>query len=361
MGRSLTKQQVTNRIATATKVEGIFSQDKFREAVEAGIPANIVGEQRTILAQRIIRATYNQLRTNERLQDCTPYSIANAALEAAELKLEIDNVTGQCYLIPYYNRSKEAYECALQIGYKGLIELARRSGTIKSIVANVVCENDLFDRTECPPELIHKIEREPRGAITHCYAWAKLSNDEIQFECWPWHQVIEHRDKHATKPKYGEWVWETHTNWMARKTLLVQLCKLLPVSLECQQVVAKQEYQDVYAKRAPTVVDSITQPEHPVEAPQPPPYALAEQKEDDPQFSIKLGHARWGRGDTAFDAALDGMKKAANADQIGIVMEYAKGHQDFSDDMKETLAKAREDRLNQLMAQDAEQHEKQVV
>ncbi|WP_202630600.1 recombinase RecT, partial [Deinococcus alpinitundrae] len=85
-----------------------------------------------------------EFRKNPMLKECTPESLLGAVMQAAQVGLEPDAL-GSAYLVPYYNKNKNVKEVQLQIGYKGLIELVRRSGQVTSIVANEVYENDEFD------------------------------------------------------------------------------------------------------------------------------------------------------------------------------------------------------------------------
>ena len=126
--------------------------------------------------------------------ECTPESVIGAIMRAAQLNLEPDNVLGRAYLVPY------GAECTLIIGYKGMIELARRSGQVKDFYANVVYENEPFEieygtdrhikHSPLPPEDrgVKKI-----GAYSIC----ALVNG-VKSSHWLWTSEIEEiRDKYS--------------------------------------------------------------------------------------------------------------------------------------------------------------------
>ena len=93
--------------------------------------------------ERFTRITLSALSTNAKLQETTPQSFLGAMMTAAQLGLEPNTPLGQAYLIPF--RNKGVLECQFQLGYKGLIDLAYRSGQISVIQAHTVYENDEFE------------------------------------------------------------------------------------------------------------------------------------------------------------------------------------------------------------------------
>ena len=101
--------------------------------------------------ERFTRMVLSALSTNPKLGECTPRSFLAAMMAAAQLGLEPNTPLGQAYLIPYGNN------CQFQLGYKGLIDLAYRSGEVEVIQAHVVYENDEFTcEYGLEPKLTHK-------------------------------------------------------------------------------------------------------------------------------------------------------------------------------------------------------------
>ena len=96
-----------------------------------------------ITPERFTRITLSALSTNPQLAQTTPKSFLGAMMTAAQLGLEPNTPLGQAYLIPYKN--KGVLECQFQLGYKGLVDLAYRSGQISIIQAHTVRSNDDFE------------------------------------------------------------------------------------------------------------------------------------------------------------------------------------------------------------------------
>jgi recombination protein RecT len=128
-------------------------------------------------------------------------------------------------------------EVQFQVGYKGLLALARRSGEISTITAEVVHANDTFAyQLGDEPMIDHKpsLEDEP-GEPIFVYAIAKLKDGGIQ-------RVVMTRgaiEKIRTRSKAGSsGPWVTDWEEMAKKTAIKRLCKLLPMSIELADAIA---------------------------------------------------------------------------------------------------------------------------
>ena len=107
-------------------------------------------------ADRMARIALTTIRTNPQLLECTVPSLMGAVMQAAQLGLE-PGLIGHCYFVPFWNNKKKQREVQFIIGYKGMIDLARRSGHIESIYAHCVYENDEFEyELGLHPKLVHK-------------------------------------------------------------------------------------------------------------------------------------------------------------------------------------------------------------
>lgn len=175
--------------------------------------------------ERFSRMALTALTKTPKLADCDPKSFIGAMLTAAQLGLEPNTPLGQAYLIPYGN------ECQFQIGYKGLIDLAYRSGQIKCIMAEIVYENDEF-RFEygLNPELKHKPAVSNRGEKKWVYALYKLNSGGFSFKVASIDDVIAHGRKYSKT--YNNGPWQTNFEEMAKKTVLKQLLKYAPLNSE---------------------------------------------------------------------------------------------------------------------------------
>lgn len=187
-------------------------------------------------AERFTRIALTQLRMNPQLLQCDPKSFLAALMQSSQLGLE-PGMLGQSYLIPY------GKEVQFQIGYKGLIELARRSGQIQSITAHAVHENDEFEfQYGLEENLIHvpKIKGD-RGEVYCYYAYATLKDGGHAFVVMSKADVDRIRDEYskAASSKYSP--WNTEYDAMAKKTVIKQLMKYLPVSVELLRGLSQDE------------------------------------------------------------------------------------------------------------------------
>ena len=107
-----------------------------------------------ITPERFTRIVLSAISVNPKLGSCTPASFLGAMMTSAQLGLEVNTPLGQAYVLPYSN--KGVLEAQFQLGYKGLIDLAYRSGEVEVIQAHVVYENDEF---ECEYGLRAETER----------------------------------------------------------------------------------------------------------------------------------------------------------------------------------------------------------
>lgn len=183
-------------------------------------------------AERLARVALTTIRTTPKLLECTIPSLMGAVVQAAQLGLE-PGLIGHCYIIPY---GKEAQ---FIIGYKGMIDLARRSGQIQNIYAHAVYEADHFEyELGLHPKLEHKPASGRRGAMTYVYAVAHFKDGGYQFEVMDMEE-IERRRQRSKASKNGPWV--TDFEEMAKKTVIRHMWKYLPISIEIQQQAAQDE------------------------------------------------------------------------------------------------------------------------
>lgn len=184
-------------------------------------------------ANRLSVLIKNELRRNPKLEQCSLVSMANAVSTIAQLGLEV-GAQGHVYLLPF----KE--EVQVIVGYKGLIQLAYKAGAIKSIHADVVFENDLFDVTYGSSQnLIHKPTFPRTGSVKCVYAYAK-TNNELFIDVMTIDEVNAIESKARSKD-----IWNNHFNEMAKKTVVRRLFKYLPsMPTEIFNVLEKEDSFD---------------------------------------------------------------------------------------------------------------------
>lgn len=191
-------------------------------------------------ADRFLRIALTQFQKTPKLLDCTPESFLGAVIQAAQLGLEPDGVTGMAHLIPYGGKVN------FQPGFQGLMELARRSGDISQIVPRVVYGGDDFDYSYGleRDNLRHvPAETNDPGPITHVYCIVRLKDGSSRFEVWPAARIEAHAQRYsqAYKAKKKDSPWITHFPQMAMKTLVVAALKYAPKSVELQKAIGLEE------------------------------------------------------------------------------------------------------------------------
>ena len=172
---------------------------------------------------RMARIATTCLRQTPALARTTPESFLGALLTASQLGLE-PGPTGEAYLVPYGN------VCTFVPGYRGLIRLARNSGQLRDIWAEVVFANDEFEYSlGLHRDLIHKPAKGDRGKPVYVYAAAELTDGGRPFVVMSVDEVEAIRAR-SKAGRNGPWV--TDWNAMAKKTVVKQLAKWLPLSAE---------------------------------------------------------------------------------------------------------------------------------
>lgn len=191
-----------------------------------------------ITPERFTRITLSALSTNPQLAQTTPKSFLGAMMTAAQLGLEPNTPLGQAYLIPY--RNKGVLECQFQLGYKGMIDLAYRSGDISIVQAHVVYENDEFEYSfGLEPTLKHIPAKSNKGEPTHVYAMFRTKDGGYGFEVW---SIEDVRDFARKKSKaYNNGPWQSDFEAMAKKTVLKQALKYAPLKSDFIRAVAADE------------------------------------------------------------------------------------------------------------------------
>ena len=230
MGTTTAKNSLTGTAGTAVaekKGKTIF------DVIQAGAKQFATALPKHINSDRFVRIAITTIRQNPKLAQCNQESLLGALMVSAQLGLE-PGVLGQCYLIPY------GKECQFQIGYKGMIELLRRSGQLKDIYAYSVYENDEFEMTYgLDRDLKHKPNLQNKGNFIGCYCVAVLKDDARAFEYMTKEEVEAHGKKFSKT--YGNGPWKTDFEAMAHKTVVKKMLKWLPVSVEFLEMVNKDE------------------------------------------------------------------------------------------------------------------------
>lgn len=226
--------------------------DQSKQQIAMALPQHMT-------ADRMIRIAITAVRKQPKLLDCSSLSIVGCIIEASQLGLYPDGILGDAYLVPYFNGKTRQMEAQLQPGYRGLINLARRSGMVSSIYSEPVYACDKF-KVELGTEhtIVHEpnydddkrgIEKDDMGVpvgMRGVYAVVKFKDGTSDFEYMPLHRIMDIRNNSKSKNKDGDVFgpWSTHFEEMARKTPIRRLAKRLPLSPEFQKAAILDEYVD---------------------------------------------------------------------------------------------------------------------
>ena len=224
-----------NSLTAQNKETGVVEKKAktIFDVIQAGAKQFATALPKHINTDRFVRIAITTIRQNPKLAQCSQESLLGALMVSAQLGLE-PGTLGQCYLIPY------GRECQFQIGYKGMIELLRRSGQLKDIYAYSVYENDDFEITYgLDRNLIHKPNLANKGDFLGCYCVAILKDGAKAFEYMTKEEIEAHAKKFSKT--FGNGPWKTDFEAMAHKTVVKKMLKWLPLSVEFLENIEKDD------------------------------------------------------------------------------------------------------------------------
>lgn len=268
--------------------------DQSRAQIEMALP-------KVLKSDRFIRVALTEIRKSKHLQECNPMSLVSVVMQAAQLGLEFGAVLGHAYMIPYKG------EATLQIGYKGLIALARRSGEIRKIEARAVYEGDDFKYWYGLTPGLEHVPMNTSNEVTFVYAVALLADGTTQFDVMTRREVEDVRDNYSRARDKDAWV--KSFDEMAKKTIIRRLMKLLPISTELANALEMEGPLEKEAER-------------------PDPKRL--QRVMDSQMSLSAGEEE--------SAQKDYTEALADAQKLGLDVEKYKGCSESLDQIGATYA-----------------------
>ena len=200
---------------------------QMEKEIAAALPSMVTSER----FQRVALTAFN---SNPKLQQCDVKSFLAAMMTSAQLGLEPNTPLGECYLIPYGTIVQ------FQLGLQGTLELAQRSEMYKGIYAHKVCRNDDFKIEYGMDQILtHTPHFADRGDVIGYYAVYKLINGGQAFVYMTKDEVIAHAKQYSKT--FGSGPWQTSFDAMAKKTVLKQLMKYAPKSVEMKRALNTDE------------------------------------------------------------------------------------------------------------------------
>lgn len=252
----------TAKNSLSAKVGGAVAEKKrtIFDVIEAGKEQFAAALPKHLSSERFTRIAITCVRQNPKLAECSVPSLLGSLMTVAQLGLE-PGVLGQCYLIPFKNTKLGTTECQLQLGYKGMIELLRRTGQLSDIYAYPVYSNDEFTiEYGLERKLTHKpafSNPQGRGAIVGFYSVAILKDGTRAFEYMTKDEITAHEEKYR-KGKFKNDIWVKNYEEMAMKTVTKKMLKWLPISVEMIENLRKDNGTFEINKETKEVVQAET-------------------------------------------------------------------------------------------------------
>ena len=200
--------------------------------------------------QQFVASLLSIVTNNNLLAKATNESIMTAAMKAATLKLPIEPSLGMAYIVPYNRNEKQGNtwvkinEAQFQMGYKGFIQLAQRSGQIRNINCDIVYKEEFLRYDKVYGTLHLKEEQVDSGEVEGYFASLELINGFRKMIFWKKEKVIAHAQKYSKTydKQIGDFKsgtpWKTEFDAMAQKTLIKELLsKYAPLSIELQEAI----------------------------------------------------------------------------------------------------------------------------
>lgn len=217
--------------------------------------------------ERLVRIALTCIRLNPDLSKCTPESFLGALFTSAQLGIE--PIAGRAYLLPFNNSRKKpdgtwhtVKECQFILGYKGVADLFYRHEKAVQLDWGIVRENDDFKyELGTNSFLKHVPAMSDRGAVTLYYVIATLQGGGKPFMVMSRNDCLSHAQQHSKtfdKKKgafYDSSPWKTSEDSMCLKTVLVQLAKILPLSVETQRALGTDETSREFRKGIDNALD----------------------------------------------------------------------------------------------------------
>lgn len=226
----------------------VTNKPKFSVAIQSDTYKNLINQ--TLgdkdRASRFIASISSAVATNPSLQECDAGTILSGALLGESLNLSPSPQLGQYYLVPYYDSKRGCKVAQFQLGYKGYIQLAIRSGQYKKLNVLAIKKGELvkYDplNEEIEVNLIDDEEERENAETIGYYAMFEYTNGFRKSLYWSKSKMEKHALKYSKgySAHKGYTFWETDFDGMAFKTMLRQLISKWGImSIDMQQAVEK--------------------------------------------------------------------------------------------------------------------------
>lgn len=221
---------MSNQITIPENTKKILLNPEFLKRLESILGTNAQGYATSVLSA---------ISENSLLATANAQSILGATLTAASLKLPVNKNLGFAYFVPYKG------ECQLQIGYKGFVQLAQRTGLYKTIASTEIYEGQLVENNPLDGLTFDWGNKQSDKIVGYC-AKFQLLNGFTAYHYMSYEEVTNHAKKYSQSYNYATSIWKKDFNSMAKKTVLkLLLSKQGPLSIDMELGTALQYDQAV--------------------------------------------------------------------------------------------------------------------
>lgn len=217
---------------TQLTVKNLFAKDEVKNKFQ-----ELLGKR----APAFITSVLQIVASNDLLAKADPHSVYHSAAVAATLDLPLNNALGFSYVVPYNQKQKDGsfkQVAQFQMGYRGFIQLAQRSGQFRTISASPIYEGQLIAENPLTGFIFDfKIKKESAKVIGYA-AYMQLINGFEKVIYMSVDELKAHGTKYSMTFKKGYGLWKDDFDAMAIKTVLkLMLSKYAPLSVDMQKAV----------------------------------------------------------------------------------------------------------------------------
>ena len=216
-----------NKLQKQVTTKDFFQKENVKSKLN-----ELLGQNSTALIASVLQIT----QSNDMLRNADPVSVYQSACMAAILNLPLNNSLGFAYIVPFNNRKKGITEAQFQLGYKGFIQLAMRSGQVQTLSSSPIYEGQLVEEN---PLTGYVFDFKIKGDKVIGYAsYLELLTGFKKTLYMSVEQVEKHAKKYSQTYRSGFGIWKDDFNAMALKTVTKSLLsKYAPLSVEMQKAI----------------------------------------------------------------------------------------------------------------------------
>lgn len=204
--------EVANKNQKPATLQSMVTSAGIRERFN-----DVLGKKAPAFISSLISVANN----NDMLAKADPTTVITAGIMAATLDLPINQNLGFAYIVPFYNGKKRITEAQFQMGYKGYVQLAMRTGQYKTINASEIYEGEIKSRNRLTGEF--ELGERTSDKVVGYIAYFRLVNGFEKYLYMTKEEVEAHARKYSQTYKNGRGLWSTDFDVMAIKTVLKRL------------------------------------------------------------------------------------------------------------------------------------------